>query len=235
MRLRFARAVDGCCPECGHRFSWDELRADRTATRFCSSTIRNATSVRFSSRFSRASADPVLARASPDTRGLPRRLIAYWLAACGAAVLVSMAASLAFVWSSGRLPLWLYPNFGVMLLQALLRASVEVVPWIVLVYLFAWPVLTLAAFAIFRVSLGRCAAVRSTSSLRRLRVGRHRLVRAGAGRPVLRDPSIESAVRRQHDSLDAARHGRAARDGDAPAHRRRASTCDFTSRSAWRC
>src|SRR6185436_19390441 len=58
-----------------------------------------------------------------------------------------------------------YPNFAVMLLQALLRASVEVVPWIALTWLFAWPALTLAAFAIFRVSLGR-ARVRFDQLLR---------------------------------------------------------------------
>jgi hypothetical protein len=76
-----------------------------------------------------------------------------------------MATSFAFVWASGRLPWWLYPNFGGMLLRELIKASVEVVPWIALLYLFAWPALTLAAFAIFRVSLGR-ARVRFDQLLR---------------------------------------------------------------------
>jgi hypothetical protein len=158
--------IESRCPECGHRFSWDELRArqDRHPFLFEHHPKRN---VRTFLLTLLAGVRPIrFWRGLRPTHAVYRaRLIAYWLAACGAAVLLSMAVSLAFVWSSGRLPLWLYPNSGVMLLQALLRASVEVVPWIALTWLFAWPALTLEAFAIFRVSLGR-ARVRFDQLLR---------------------------------------------------------------------
>ena len=158
--------IESRCPECGHRFSWHELRArqDRHPFLFEHHPKRN---IRTFLLTLLAGVRPIrFWRGLRPTHTIHRgRLIAYWLAACAAAVLGSMGASFAFVWASGRLPWWLYPNFGAMLLRELLKASVEIVPWIALLYLFAWPALTLAAFAIFRISLGR-ARVRFDQLLR---------------------------------------------------------------------
>ena len=158
------------CPECGYRFTWEELRDPRRRLHpylFEHHPERNASSF-FQTLIGGLGPAEFWSTLYPTQPSRPARLLGYWLIAAAPLALITAAHAWRSVeTATSRVFLFGTPPRGpVEVARWVMNEDVESGgPEVLALMLLAWPWLTLAALLVFRISMRR-ARLKATHVLR---------------------------------------------------------------------